>query len=308
MILEPLGYIELPPHLKKGGFDHAAYHRSDGRLYIAHTANDAVDVIDCAADRYLRSIFGLTGIAGVLTAQERDLVFTSNRAEDTVGIFASDGNNQLAKVAVGHRPNGLAYDSLRNVLLAANVGDPAIPSSATVSIVDVDARSTVTSVPMPGRTRWALFAERQDAFFINIANPPCIVVIQASHPAQIAKTFEIPAVGPHGLDFDVDAQRLFCACDAKRLICLDARSGKVSHDLALSGAPDVIFFNAEAGRLYVAIGDPGLIDIVDTQRMELIETIKTEAGAHTIGFDPQRNKIYAFLPGTHRAAVYRDQG
>ena len=72
--------------------------------------------------------------------------------------------------------------------------------------------------------------------------------------------------------------------------------------------PDVIFFNAELGRLYVAIGDPGVIDIVDTKRMRLIETIKTEARAHTIGFDARRNKIYAFLPGTHRAAVYRDQG
>ena len=47
MTLEDLGYIELPTHARKGGFDHAAYHRVDDRLYLAHTANDAVDVIDC---------------------------------------------------------------------------------------------------------------------------------------------------------------------------------------------------------------------------------------------------------------------
>src|ERR1700730_3542138 len=308
MILEHLGYVDLPPHARKGGFDHAAYHRTDDRMYVAHTANDAVDVIACAGDRDLHSIAGLAGVAGVLTAQDRDLVFTSNRAEDTVGIFASDGHERLAKVSVGHRPNGLAHDSLRHVLLAANVGDPAIPGSATASIVDVEAKSVVASVPMPGRTRWALFAERQDVFFINIAEPPCIVVIEASNPTRIAKTFEIPAAGPHGLDLDMEAQRLFCACDAKRLVCLNAHSGKVSNQLALSGAPDVIFFNARLCHLYVAIGDPGVIDIVDTRRMRLIETIKTEAGAHTIGFDTQRNKIYAFLPGTHRAAVYQDHG
>jgi hypothetical protein len=115
-------------------------------------------------------------------------------------------------------------------------------------------------------------------------------VLDASNPTEIAKTFEIPSAGPHGLDLDVEAQRLFCACDAKRLIGLDAHSGKVSSDVALSGAPDVISFNAALGRLYVAIGDPGLIDVVDTKRMKLIETIKTEAGAHTIGFDAPRNK------------------
>jgi DNA-binding beta-propeller fold protein YncE len=308
MILEHLGYIELPPHARKGGFDHAAYHRADDCLYVAHTANDAVDVVDCAADRYLHSISGLTGVAGVLAAQDRDLVFTSNRAEDTVGIFASNGHDHLTKVPVGQRPNGLAYDFLRHVLLAANVGDPARPGSATASIVDVEAGSEVARVPMPGRTRWALFAERQDVFLINIADPPCIVVIDASNPTEITKVLDIPAAGPHGLDLDVEGQRLFCACDAKRLICVNADSGKTSDQLALSGAPDAIFFNAELGRLYVAINDPGLIDVVDTRRMRLIETIGTEAGAHTIGFDAQRNKIYAFLPGTHRAAVYQDQG
>jgi hypothetical protein len=308
VILKHLGYIELPSHAGKGGFDHAAVHPRDGHLYVAHTANDAVDVIDCATDRYLHSISGMTGVAGVLAAQKNDLVFTSNRAEDTVSIFGSDDHDHVAKVSVGLRPNGLAHDSLRNVLLVANVGDPAIAGSATGSIVDVDARSMSATVSMPGRTRWALFSERQDVFFVNIADPPCIVVLDASNPTEIAKILAVPAAGPHGLDLEVQAQRLFCACDAKRLICLNAHSGKVSSDLALSGVPDVIFFNAALSRLYVAIGDPGVIDIVDTKRMKLIETIKTEAGAHTIGFDAPRNKVYAFLPETHRAAVYQDRG
>jgi hypothetical protein len=94
-------------------------------------------VIDCATDRYVHSISELTGVAGVLAAQKPDLVFTSNRAENTVGILSSDGHDRVAKMPVGHRPNGLAHDSLRNVLLAANVGDPAIPRSATASIVEL---------------------------------------------------------------------------------------------------------------------------------------------------------------------------
>lgn len=30
--------------------------------------------------------------------------------------------------------------------------------------------------------------------------------------------------------------------------------------------------------------------------------------AHTLAFDAERNKVYAFLPQTHRAAVYVDKG
>ncbi len=305
---EPPAYIELPPNARTGGFDHADIHCGRGRLYVAHTANDAVDVIDCVTDRYLHSIPELKGVAGVLVSQEANLIFTSNRAEDTVSIFAPDVEKGISKVVVGHRPNGLAYDPGRLLLLVANVGDPALSGSTTVSIVDVQGKSLTASVLMPGRTRWAIFDKQQDAFFINIAAPPCIVVVDATNCEQIAKSFAIPAAGPHGLALDPKNQRLFCACDAKRLICLDARTGKILDYLALSGPPDVIFFNDHLHCLYVAIGDPGLIDVVDTEAMRVIETVNTEFGAHTIGFDAQRNKLYAFLPETHRAAVYHDKG
>ena len=79
MSLELLGHVELPRNLKPGGFDHAAVHRGSGRLYVAHTANDALDVVDCVHNRYLHSIPNLTGVAGALVSDERNLVFTSNR-------------------------------------------------------------------------------------------------------------------------------------------------------------------------------------------------------------------------------------
>jgi len=76
----------------------------------------------------------------------------------------------------------------------------------------------------------------------------------------------------------------------------------------LSGAPDVIFFNPALQHLYVAVGDPGVIDVFETTGLARIETIPTEKGAHTLAFDAQRNQVYAFLPQSHRAAVYLDPG
>jgi YVTN family beta-propeller protein len=153
MVLEPCIYIELPAHRKAGGFDHAAIHGASARLYVAHTANDALDVIDCATDRYLHSIPNLNGVAGALVSDERNLVFTSNRGENTVGIFSAKAEANITKVAVGIHPNGLAYDPGRNLLLAANVGDPERSGSHTVSLVDVDKKALVASVAVAGRTR-----------------------------------------------------------------------------------------------------------------------------------------------------------
>jgi hypothetical protein len=69
----------------------------------------------------------------------------------------------------------------------------------------------------------------------------------------------------------------------------------------------VVFFNATRNRLYVAIGDPGVIEVFDTKPLRRQETIATELGAHTLSFDATRNIVCAFLPGSHRAAVYRDR-
>ena len=74
----------------------------------------------------------------------------------------------------------------------------------------------------------------------------------------------------------------------------------------LSGAPDVVFFNSALSHVYVAVGDPGTIDVFDAERMRRLESVSTELGAHTIALDDRASRVFAFLPGTHRVAMYQD--
>ncbi|MCX7363646.1 MAG: YncE family protein [Alphaproteobacteria bacterium] len=297
-----LGYIDLPEHKAKGGFDHAAVHAASGHVYVAHTANDAVDVFD--GQKYLFSIPNLPGVAGALVSDEANLIFSSNRAENTIGIFSPGPDPDVTKVKVGIGPNGLAYDHGRKLLLAANVGDPAIAGSHTVTMVDVGDRTVRAEIAVPGRTRWTVFDPDAEVFYVNIANPAVIAVIDARKPDRLAHMFAVPAAGPHGLDLDRATRRLFCACDAGMLFMLDARSGKILSARPLSGPPDVVFFNRQHQQLYVAIGDPGVIDVFSTSPVDKRATIETEAGAHTTALSPAGDRLYAFLPGSHRAAIY----
>jgi DNA-binding beta-propeller fold protein YncE len=305
-MLQRIADVELPSHVGAGAFDHAAVHRRTGLVYVAHTANDAVDVIDGAAGRVVESIGGLAAVAGALVSDEHDLVFTSNRGEDTVGMFEAAAPVKIVKVGVGVKPNGLAYDPVRRRLLAANVGDPARRDSFTVSLVDVDARGRLSEIPVPGRTRWTVWDPAAEVFHVNVMDPPVIVVVDAGR-AAVTRTVAVPSAGPHGLDLDVAARRLFCACDAARLVELDADTGAVVRTAELAGVPDVIFFNAALARLYVAIGDPGVVEVFDTRALRRVETVATEKGAHTLAFDAARNLVYALLPQSHRAAVYVDR-
>jgi len=307
-VLRHVGFVDLPAHAGSGGFDHAAVQTATGRVYVAHTANDAVDVIDLVSQKHVGSISGLAAVAGALVTEgpAPALVFTSNRGEDTVGIFHPDAPDVVEKVKVGSRPNGLAYDPGRGRLLVAHVGDAAVPGSRTVSVIDVASRRPVADLPVAGRTRWAVFDPTAAVFHVNIMDPPQIVVVAAGDPISIRRVVAIPHAGPHGLDIDVERRRLYCACDAGVLVEVDADTGAIVATEAIAGVPDVVFFNPALRRLYVAIGEPGVIEVFDTAPLRRHETVTTEAGAHTLAFDPQRNLVLAFLPASHRAAVYRD--
>jgi len=173
-------------------------------------------------------------------------------------------------------------------------------------MVGLDDRKLLAEIPVPGGTRWAVYDPDAEAFYVNIADPSEIVVVASRDPRRVARTFTVPSAGAHGLDLDLATHRLFCACDAKMLVTLDARSGKVLAQSELSGVPDVVFYNAARQHLYVAVGDPGVIDVFDTATMKRLGSVPSEKGAHTLAFAPAGNRVYAFLPQTHRAAVYQE--
>jgi hypothetical protein len=60
----------------------------------------------------------------------------------------------------------------------------------------------ISSVRVPGRTRWAVFDAQREVFYVNIADPAQIVVVASNTPDRLAGTVTVPAPGPHGLDFD----------------------------------------------------------------------------------------------------------
>lgn len=301
--LRELTRIELPGNRGEDGFDHAAVSVERSLLYVAHTANDAVDIIDCAADRYLGSIEGLAGVAGALVSDRAGLVFTSNRGEDTVGILRLGERGKARKVRVGSRPNGLAFDPGRGLLYVANVGESPAIGSHSVTVVDVARGTAIRELAVPGRTRWAIYDPRGDSVYVNIREPACIAVIDGRAPDRVARTIPVPAIGPHGLDLDPLTGRLLCACDDARLLAIDPGSGRLLGECGLSGAPDVVFVDTVLRRIFVASGSPGVLDVIHLDSLGLLETVATEQGAHTFGYDQMRHKVYAFMPDSHRALV-----
>lgn len=296
--MELVADMPLPAHAGPGGFDHGDVHQATGRIFIAHTANGTIEVVDGEQLRHLATIPDCQEVSGVLCPPSAELVIAAARGTGEV-LFIDPARSQLkSRVAVGGRPNGLAWDSRRQRVLVADV------AGNSFTIVDPPRGKIVATTALPGRPRWTLYDAAHDRFLVNVRDPAAVVVVDAE-TASVIDTWSVSSPGPHGLDFDGPGGRVFVACDGGELIRLSANDGRELGSLGIAGGPDAIWFDGAADSVYVAIGSPGVVQVVDTARMALLETVVTEEGTQTTALDARRRVLYVFKPMSCSVAAYR---
>jgi DNA-binding beta-propeller fold protein YncE len=288
--------IDLPPHAS-GGFDHGDVHLATGRVFVAHTAAGTVEIIDGEQARHVTSVPDCPEASGVLCAGEDGLVFAASRGAGRLLVLDAETGDTRGRVAVGPRPNGLAWDPGRRRVFVADVQD------LRARLVDPYASRVLLETPLPGRPRWCVYERTGDRFLINIREPACVVVMDAE-TCEERDRWPVSGAGPHGLDLHMGGGRAFVACDEGVVAVLDLATGRERAAVEISGEPDAIWHNDTRGHLYVAIGRPGVIDVIDTDAMVRVAQVTTEEGAHTTAFDRGRQRLYVFLPQSCRAAVY----
>jgi DNA-binding beta-propeller fold protein YncE len=215
-------------------------------------------------------------------------------------VFRCSNESLLGRVGVGQHPNGLAYDRRRRRLYSFNLGEP-LGVGCSASVVDIDSMAVTADIPLPGRPRWAVYDETSDEIYANVLDPAVVLRIDPD-AGGIAGSMDVPVAGPHGLW--IDNGLLYCAADGGAVVVIDRNSGRVTASLPLPGAPDVVWHDPTSGELYVAVGDPGSVTVVDTARLAVVQTLATEPGAHTLGWDPTQQTLYVFCPVSGGAALY----
>lgn len=298
MALELLEEIQLPPHHGPEGFDHGDVHQASGRVFVAHTANGTIEVLDGEQVRHLATIPDCPEASGVICPPSANLVVAAARGTGEVVFIDPEPPRLRSRVAVGGRPNGLAWDSRRQRVLVADVAHDSF------AIVDPLGRQIVATSPLSGRPRWTVYDAEHDRFLINIRDPSGVALIDAES-GKVVTFWPISALGPHGLDLDGPNGRLFVACDGQSVVVLDYRDGHELGRVGIAGEPDAIWFDGAADSIYVAIGTPGVVQVLDGTGMAVRETVATEEGSQTTALDARRRILYAFKPRSCAVAAYR---
>ena len=296
VVLKLERYVPMPQHAQ-GGFDHGDVYLSNGFVYVAHTANGTVEVVDGLKGIHHKTIPGCPEGSGVITAQADGLVFAASRGTGKVLVIHAAKGTVTKTIQVGSKPNGVAWDDDHGVLMVADVGD------LHARLVDPERGEVLKTSKLPGRPRWCKYSDYQDRFVINLRDPAGYVTLSPRN-GDVSPIVPIKVSGPHGLDLSADGREAYIACDGGAVVAMDLDKGVETCRAKIPGEPDVTWLNPKRKFLYCAIAKPGLLVTIDLVEMKVIQQVKTEEGAGTFAFDQSRQRLYSFLPKTCRVATY----
>src|SRR5262245_37534355 len=104
MSLKLCARIALPPG-GGGGFDHGDVDLASGRMFVAHTANDTVEVIDGERLELVQTIAGCPEGSGVLCSRSDPLlVFAAARGAGKVVVLDPLSGALRNELTVGPKP------------------------------------------------------------------------------------------------------------------------------------------------------------------------------------------------------------
>jgi YVTN family beta-propeller protein len=294
--LKTIGTIVIPD-AAGSAFDHGAFDARSGRVFIAHTARDCLEVIDHDG-KHIATLPGFAGVAGAVADDGQVLV--TNRGSSGVALLDAGTLETRAVFKTGGRPNGAAIVARSGLAIAACIGEDG--ETPTLRLFELNSHKHV-SIDLPDRPRWCVTDAAAERIFLCIREPSMVLVARLPDLGAVTH-WKIPSSGAHGLDIDHARALLYVACDDSTLVEMSSISGEVTNVWPIAGPPDVTFFNPATGRVHVAIGEPGLVETVDPRTGHSMRTM-TDAGAHTTVLVPP-DRLYVISPAHGGILVLSD--
>jgi DNA-binding beta-propeller fold protein YncE len=288
--LQPLGEIALPGNDSR--FDYATVDSDRGLLFIAHLGASEMIQVDLRANAVVRTVGNLSDVHGVMVVPALHRVFATATGDNQMVSLDEDTGSVFYRTPTGEYPDGLAYDPTRDAVWTTN---EAGGSETVIAASDGTVRGTV---PVGGEAGNVAYDTATDRMLVAVQGRNDLAVID---PGALSVSRRIPLPGcdhPHGLALDPVAGTAFVACDGNAtLLSVDIPSGRVTGTNPVGEGPDVLAYDAEAQRLYVA-AESGEVTTLDRQAGAFVVTGSAHLAnaAHVVALDPTTHRSYYPVP------------
>jgi len=288
--LRAAGRIALPGDSSR--FDYESLDTGQGLLFIAHLGASEIIEIDIHADRVVRVIKDIEDVHGVLVVPQRHRVYATATGANRLVILDEDTGTRMADAPTGDYPDGLAYDAKNATIWTTN------ESGGSETVIDAATGRVRGTVKLGGEAGNVVYDPTTDQMLVDVQTRNALDVID---PTTLAITRRVPLPGcdhDHGLTLDPAERLAFVACDGNAaLLTIDLNSWQVLDTQRVGDDPDVLAYDATAGRLYVA-AESGWVTILDLHDRRLVVSGRAHLvdGAHVVTVDSTSHRSYYPVP------------
>jgi len=270
----------------EGGWDYLSIDSAAHRLYVTHATR--IVVIDTDKDSIVGEIADTPGVHGFALAPELGRGFSSNGKEAKVSIVDLKTLKTVAKVSTSENPDAILYEPQRQEVFAFN------GRGKSATVFEAKTGKVVATIPLPGKPEFATADSRAGFVYGNIEDKNEVAVIE-TETHRLAETWPTaPGEEPSAMALDLAHHRLFIGCGNQLMLMMDSTNGKIVASIPIGKEVDAAVFEAATQLVFSSNGE-GTVTIAretSPEKLELLQTLSTEASARTMALDPLSHKIY----------------
>jgi len=280
---------KVPLSASPGGgeyFDYVTVDSASRRVYLSHGAE--VKVIDADNFSVVGTISGLKRCHGIVVLPELGKGFITDGDAGNVAVFDLKTLKITGRIKNAPDTDSIIYDPASKLIFTFN------GESKNTTAIDPVKQTVVKVVDMGGGVEYPV-ADGQGTIYDDNEEKNDVAVLDTRTFKIKARWPVAPAGSPTGMAMDREHRRLFSAGRTPPvLVVMDADNGKVLQSLPIGEGVDGDIFEPETGLLYISTRE-GKLHVFhedSPDKLTEVETVKTEFGAKTMGFDPKTHNLF----------------
>src|SRR6266705_3930993 len=289
----PSGYHllkKIPFGAAPGGleyFDYITFDTATRRLYLSHGTE--VKVVNADSGSVAGTVSDLKRCHGVVVLNDLGRGFITDGGSGQVVIFDLKTLKTIGQIKAGGDPDSILYDPASKRIFVFNGG------TKDSTVIDPAKGTVVATIPLGGAPEQAV-ADGKGMIYDNLEDTNEVVALDSRTLKITARWPVAPAGQPVSIAMDRQHRRLFIGGrNAKLLVVMNADKGKISgQPFPIADRVDTNVYDPETHLVACSTGE-GTINVFhedSLDKLSVVETVKTEFGAKTMGLDPKTHKLF----------------
>ncbi|HEX4766649.1 MAG TPA: YncE family protein [Lichenihabitans sp.] len=290
--------IDLPGD-KGGHGDWTTFNPKTGMVWLSQSPDHNVVVIDTKTNTVAHVIPDVANSNGIAFAGE--YAFAADNDSNTIVVIDQKTFEKVATL----NPEGKGPDTVNFLSKEGRIYTSSNSDDATVfsdkKPFKMEAKMRLQPDPAKDGPDIAVYVPSKDKIYQP--NDNMIDVIDAK-TGKILGTWDVGIKGSaKAAAFDGKTNHLIVGTGDKKVLVIDADTGKVVATVPVAGAIDATIVDETARRAYE--GDKsGVVDVIDLDTNKVVDTIPSEPKMHTLAVDTKTHAVYVYRNESNKVDVF----